>query len=286
MIFHYERIVSMRIIADTSALIPPAEGAEQGMTVIPICVSIGDKTYQDYTEISCEEFLAQVRAGGVPTSSQPAVGDVLDVMESGDEEMLFLTVGDGLSGAYQTVMGARNLAENPERIQVINSKTLGGPLRYLAKKAVALKDQGLSMAQIVEALEPCVESSMSFVIPEDFEFLKRSGRLTAITAKIGGILKLLPVLTQSKDRTRISPVGIKRSWPSAVEMILQRLAEHEVGAEHLISVCYADTPEKGERILQQVQARFPETEIELLQLSPALMTHGGPGCIVIQAIRK
>lgn len=276
----------MKIIADTATLIPPSQGAAEGMTVIPVCVSIDGQTYQDYTQISSAELLERIARGGVPSSSQPAIGDILDVLESSREEMIFLTVGDGLSGAYQTAMGARNMAENPERIHIINSRTLAGPLRYLAKKAVSLMNHGMSVEQIKETLEESIESSVSFVIPEDFEFLKRSGRLTAVTAKIGGALKLLPVLTQTRDKTRIAPVGIKRSWKAAVELIFQRLEALEVGEGWLISVSHAGTPEKAQGILEQVMERFPQADGELLELSPGLMTHGGPGCIVIQAVRK
>ena len=276
----------MKIIADTATLIPPAEGENQDMTVIPVCVSIDNKTYKDYAEISSAEFLEQIAQGSVPSSSQPAIGDILDVLDSSDEEMLFLTVGDGLSGAYQTAMDARNLAENPERIHILNSRTLAGPLHYLAKKAVALKNEGLDMERIKTVLQESIESSVSFVIPEDFEFLKRSGRLTPITAKIGGALKLLPVLTQTKDKTRITPIGIKRSWKAAVDMVLQRLQALEVGKDHLISISHAGTLRKAETVMQQVRAQFAATEIEILELSPGLITHGGPGCIVIQAVRK
>ena len=158
----------MRIIADTATLFAPSEGEAQGMTIVPVCVTINDTTYQDYADISSEQFLRLIEAGGIPTSSQPALGDMLDVFESSDEEMLVLTVGDGLSGGYQTAMGARNCVESKERIHVINSKTLAGPLRYLAKKAVALKDRGLTIDRIKEELSRSIDSSVSFVIPEDF----------------------------------------------------------------------------------------------------------------------
>jgi len=276
----------MKIIADTATLFSPAEGEANGMTIIPVCVSINNKTYKDYAEISSEEFLALIEAGGTPTSSQPALGDMLDVFDSSDEEMLVLTVGDGLSGAYQTAMGARNCTENSRRIHVVDSKTLAGPLRYLAKKAVALKNRELSMEEIKEQLNESIRSSVSFVIPEDFEFLKRSGRLTAITAKLGGVLKLLPVLTQTEDRKRIKPVAVKRSWRAAVSVILQRMKDAGVDENYLISVCHAGTYEKAVSVLRQVEAAFPASETEILSLSPALITHGGPGCIVIQVIRK
>ena len=276
----------MKIITDTAALISPAQGESQGMTVIPVCVSINGCTYQDYVQITGEEFLKYIAEGGVPTSSQPAIGDILEVLESSNEEMLFLTIGDGLSGAYQTALAAKSMAPNPERVHVVNSKTLAGPMRYLVKKAIALKEQGLNIQRIKAALEDGIESSVSFVIPEDFDFLKRSGRLTAFTAKVGGALKLLPVLTQTKDKTRITPVGIRRGWNSAVEMIVQKLQAMGVDKDYLISVSHAGTPEKAQRILRQIQEKFIGSELELLELSPALMTHGGPGCIVIQAIRK
>ena len=276
----------MKVIADTASLISPVQGEAKGISVIPVSVSISGNTYMDYTQISTEELLDCVAKGGVPSTSQPAIGDILDVYEADEEEMLFVTVGEGLSGAYQTAMSARNLTHNPDRIHVINSKTLAGPLNYLVKKAVALKEQGLDMAKIKSAIETCVESSISFVIPEDFEFLKRSGRLTPIAAKIGSTLKLLPVLTQTKDKTGITPLTIKRSWNSAVEAVIQKLQNLGVGEDYFISVCHAGTPQKAKKILEILKERFEKAEAEVMELSPALVTHGGPGCIVIQAIRK
>lgn len=276
----------MRIIADTACLIPPCEGTDLGLTVIPVCVSIDDRTYQDYTQITTAEFLELVRRGGVPSSSQPAIGDILDVLDSDDGELLFLTVADGLSGAYQTVLGARNLARNPERVHVLDSQTLAGPMHYMARKAVALKERQYSMARIKAELQKSIESSVSFVIPEDFDFLKRSGRLTAFTAKVGSTLKLLPVLTQTRDRKRISPIGIKRSWKSAVEAVLNQMQKQGIGAEHLISVCHAGVPQRAEQVAEWVRERFAQSELEVLELSPGLITHGGPGCIVIQAVAK
>ena len=176
----------MKIISDTATLFSPAEGEDLGITVVPVSVAINGTSYKDYEEITSTEFLSLIKAGGVPTSSQPSVGDVLDVLETTEDESLFITVGDGLSGAYQTAVGAKNSIADNSHIHIVNSKTLAGPLRYIVKKAVLLSRQGLNIQQIKQSLAESIESSISFVIPEDFEFLKRSGRLTAITAKVGG----------------------------------------------------------------------------------------------------
>ena len=142
------------------------------------------------------------------------------------------------------------------------------------------------MESIKAQLSESIESSVSFVIPEDYEFLKRSGRLTAFTAKVGGALKLLPVLTQTEDKTRIKPIAVKRSWNAAVDTVIQRLQAIGVNRDYLISVCHTGTLQKANTILQRIKGVFPESDTELLMLSPALITHGGPGCIVVQAIKK
>lgn len=276
----------MRIIADTATLLSPEEGRQLGIGIVPVCVLLDGESYRDFVEIDSAEFLRRIAGGAVPTSSQPALGDLLEILEESDEETIFLTVGDGLSGAYQTAMAAKNTIDGSDRIHIVNSKTLAGPMRYLAKKAAALKDAGLSAEAILHELEGSIESSVSFVIPADFDFLKRSGRLTPLAAKIGGALRLLPVLTQTKDKTRITPVCIKRTWKSAEQAILQRLNEHEIGEGWLISVCHAGTHSQAEAVRQKIKERFPDCETEVLPLSPALITHGGPGCIVVQAIRK
>ncbi|MBR5558826.1 MAG: DegV family protein [Oscillospiraceae bacterium] len=276
----------MKIIADTATLFSPAEGEANGMTIVPVSVAINNTTYKDYVDISSAEFLRLIAEGGTPTSSQPSVGEILEALEDVSEDVILLTVADGLSGGYQSAMGARNLIENNQHIHVINSKSLAGPLRYLAKKAVALNKQGVPTQQALQSIMQSVDNSISFVIPEDFEFLKRSGRLTAITARVGGVLKLLPILTQTDDRKRIKPIGVKRSWKSAVEVIINRLQNMEVNEDYLISICHAGTPEKAAAVSAQVKEAFPHVEIEILELCPALITHGGPGCIVIQTIKK
>jgi DegV family protein with EDD domain len=277
---------AMKIIADTATLFSPQEGRDLGIAIVPVSVAINNKTYKDYADISSAEFIELIKEGGVPTSSQPSVGELLEELEGCTEDVVLLTVADGLSGGYQTALGAKNTLEENDHIHVINSKSLAGPLRYLAKKAVALRQQGLSTQQLLEALMDSVDNSISFVVPEDFDFLKRSGRLTAITARVGGVLKLLPILTQTFDRRRIKPIGGKRSWKTAIEVIVHRLQNLEIDQNYLLSVCHTGTPQRAEEARNQIQEAFPNNEIEILELCPALITHGGPGCIVVQAVKK
>lgn len=276
----------MRIIADTPTLYSPKEGSELGLTIIPACTIIGDEVYRDFEDISCEEFLEKVEAGAVPTTSQPSIGDILDVYQSSDEEMLVLPIGDGLSGTYQNMEGARNMIENNERIHVLNTKTLAGPQRYLVQKAMKLREQGLDIESIKRALKESIEHSCSFVIPVDFNFLKRSGRLMPVAAGIGTVLKIVPVLTQTEDMRRITLFSIKRSKKKAVAAIIDHFKSIGVDENFLITISHGGVIEEAKAIMEQFRENFANTAMEMFSLVPSLISHGGPGCIVIQTIRK
>ena len=276
----------MKIVTDSASLYSPEDGIKKGFTVIPACVINNGQTYRDFEDISSEDFLHMIEKGDIPTSSQPAIGDVLEVFEDNTEEILYLSIGDGLSGTYQNAVGARNIIEENSHIHIIDTKTLAGPQRYLVQKALKLRDAGLDLARIKGELQKCIETSASFVIPADFDFLKRSGRLTPIAAKIGGLIKIVPVMTQTEDMRRITPFAIKRSWKKAVEAIISHFQALGVDDNFIITVGHAGAYEKAQEILNQIKEQFQTATLELFQLSPALITHGGPGCVTIQVIHK
>ena len=72
----------------------------------------------------------------------------------------------------------------------------------------------------------------------------------------------------------------------AVATIISSLKDKGIDERWLISVAYADTKDLAAKVRRQISESFPKVETELLQLSPSLITHGGPGCIVVQTVLK
>ena len=276
----------MRIITDTASLFSPEEGKAVGISVVPTCVIHGDKVYRDYEEMQVDTLLSMIAGGATPTTSQPAIGDLLDVFEETTEETLGLFIGDGLSGGYQSAVGAKNTIDDNEYIHIVDTKTLAGAEGYLVQKAIDLRNQGLNMEAIKTELEKSIESSASFVIPADFEFLKRSGRLTPIAAKISSMIKIVPVMTLTEDKKKITLFTIKRSWKKATEAIAEEMKKLGVDENYVIYICHGGDVKAAEGVLSQIKERFSNVTTELMCLSPSMLTHGGPGCVLVQAIKK
>ena len=208
----------MRIVADSSVMFSVEEGARRGMAVLPLTVSIDGATWLEYEDISSEEFLALVRAGALPQSASPPPALTLAAYDT-DEEVVHLAMADGLSGAYEMACGLRDQARHPERVHVLNTRTLCVPHRALACYAVKLAAQGLGAAEVVGRLEAMMGTARSCLIPEDFDYLRRGGRLTPLAAKFAHLVKAFPVMEQTDDGRRLGKLAIARSFKKAIAAV-------------------------------------------------------------------
>ena len=66
----------VRIVSATSTLYSTAQAREAGFAVSPLSVTIAGNSYREFDEISSEKFVEIIRQGNMPTSSQPAIGEV------------------------------------------------------------------------------------------------------------------------------------------------------------------------------------------------------------------
>lgn len=279
----------VQIMSDSSTLYSVSQGLAENLIVNPLSVTIAGKSYREFEEIDSDTFLKLVMEGNIPTSSQPSVGETLALYEQhGNAPLLNITMADGLSGTYQTACGAANSMpeEHQNNITVINSATLCGPHRYLVQKALAYAKEGLSVEEILARLAPSLQDHHSFLIPHDFDFLRRGGRLTPLAAKVGGLLKLVPVMAQTKDGKRLEKFTLARSFASALDAICKYYRDHNIDERYLISISHAGAPHLVQQAMEKLQSAFPGTQIEVLNLSPAFITQGGPQCVAIQYILK
>jgi len=275
----------MKIVTDTSALYSPKEGKEKGILVLPLSVTINKQTYKEYVDINSEEFIKIVKTGAIPTSSQPSIGETMELFENENDELLVITMADGLSGTYQSTIGAKECIEDNKHIHIINSMTLCGPHRYLVEKAIKLKEEGKDIDTIMQELHKSIATAKSFLIPQDFNFLKRGGRLTPLAATLGGMLKVVPVMMQTEDGKKLEKFAMKRTLKSAVAEIMKELVNIGVNEKYRIYVSHAGVLKTATEVVKQIEKKFENVSIELLELSPVFITQGGPGCIAIQTIK-
>lgn len=276
----------VQIVTDSSVLYTEEEAKAAGFDVIPLCVSVGDMDGRDL-QIDMEEFYGRIGKGEIPRSSQPPIGDVVEVYEKyQDADVLNICVADGLSGTYHGALSARDMVESRDRITVFNSRTLCGPHRYMVEKAQRMKEEGKGIPEILEWLKSAAEKTESFLIPQDFGFLKRGGRLTPVAAALGSVLKLKPVMRLTEDGTRLDKFFVKRTMSAAVSGIMDHMKKKGIDGRYLLYIVHAAAPKEAGAIREMIEAEFKGIQIQMMDLSPVFVAQGGPGCVAIQYIER
>ena len=277
----------IRIISDSSSLYSEKKGQEKNITIASLTVHINGKSYREYEDIETEEFINIINEGHMPTSSQPSIGHIVDMYNQYEEdEIINISMADGLSGTYNSACVARGMAENPERIHVINSETLCGPQKYLVDLAAALVEEGKECKEIVDEINKALKESKSYLIPHDFDYLVRGGRISSIVGKIGSAIKLVPVMTMSDDKKSLVKFTTKRTYKKAVQKIIEQMTEDGINSEHKLYIYHAFNEDGAEEVKKIILSSIPDADIEVGLLGPAFTTQGGPGCISIQYIKK
>ena len=277
----------LQIVTDSSTLYSIREGEEKRITVCPLHVNIDGKSYRDFEDLTSTKLLKFIQEKKVPSTSQPSIGEKIDTYNrlSEEGEVLDITMAQGLSGTYDNALLAKSQCDHPEKIHILNSKTLCGPHRSLVDRAIKMKEAGASLEEIKTELEKARETDISFLIPFDFQFLLRGGRVRQIEAGLGGLLKLLPVMKRQEDGTVLVKFTVTRTFKKALRSILEEFDKRNVTDAYTFYITHAFNDELAFAAQKMLREKYPEAKIVIYPLSPTFITQGGPGCIAIQTIK-
>ena len=276
----------VRIVSDTSTLYSTTQAKEAGFRVSPLSVTIAGKTYREFDDIDSQTFVDIIRQGHMPTSSQPAIGEVEELYNTyPEDEIINVAMAHGLSGTYTSAVAAARMCDHGEHITVINTRTLCGPHRYMVEQAVEWAKNGETVAKIVEKLNALMDSAKSFLVPADFDYLRRGGRLSPLVSHVGKAAGLTPIMTQTENGERLTVASIRRGYAHAVKYMTKELEKHGIGAGWRVYISHAGAMDKAQQTLDAMKAAMPEAYFEILPLSPAFITQGGPGCVAVQYVK-
>lgn len=270
----------MKILTDTGSLLSKEKADTLGVALIPLQVEIKGKNYRDYFEISTTDFIETI-ANGIPVSSQPAIGDVMEAFEK-VKKGIYIAMTSGLSSTYSSA--AALVHEFPNLI-VYNSKTLAGAQGYMVEKAVELA-KSLDTEELINKLNHLISESKSYLIPVDFNYLKRNGRLSAMAALMSGFLKIKPIVFHVPGMEKLEKFGVGRTWTQAIDSIIEDMRKNNVSNNHKVFVSHSNNVDIADKFIEKLKSSFENLDITKLLLSPVMTTQGGPGCVAVQYILK
>jgi DegV family protein with EDD domain len=277
--------MTVKVVTDSTCDIPAQLVQELGISVVPIYVVFGDKSYRDKLDISENEFYDKLIHGPVhPTTSIPTPKDFADVynkLAQETDEIISIHLTSRESGTYNAALLARELVTKKCRIEVVDSLSMSMALGLLVTEAGQAAKAGASLEKITELVRQAIPKVHLIFLLDTLKYVVRGGRLGKAYGIIGSALRVKPLLTLREGD--LSLVGVARTKAKAME----RLYEFAKGFSKVkeIAVAYTTAHDEAKAFTERLKAAFPDVPLYLTRVGSSLGTHAGPGGMGI-AVRE
>ncbi len=276
------------IITDSGCDLPMEMVEELDIKVVPMGLTIANKAYRhyhDYRELSSEDFYNLVRSGEIGTTSCVSIGDVEEEMEEqlkNGLDVLYLSFSSGMSGSYQAaVTAADDLKEKyPDaKIRVIDTLCGCIGLGMITFLAVQKKRDGNSLDGVAEYVESIKLNICHFFTVDDLNYIQKTGRISHLTAFVGGILGVKPVFILDNDGKVFNDK--KQRGRKAAIQYLADIADKKMTDRDYVFIVHADASDDAEILKNKILEKNPNSNVLVNQVGPILGNNTGPGALAI-----
>ena len=277
------------ILTDSASNLTAKMLRDNDITAIPLPYFFKGK------ECACEiletfddmAYYAALKGGERVTTSQINPQKYMDffrpVLESG-KDILFIGLSSGVSGSFSSAKMAREqLSEDfPERkIKLIDSlgASLGEGLHVL--RAAKCRADGMSLEETADEVCKHIPKMYQVFTVDDLMHLRRTGRLSNLSAAVGTVLGIKPML-KGNEEGKIVSFGKVRGRAKIIAALAQKYAELVKNPEsQTVGISYADCKEDAEQLATLIKKANPPKRIVTVKHEPATGSHLGPGALAL-----
>lgn len=275
--------MTVRIVTDSTADLPPDLVARHNIEVVPLIVLFGDEALRDGIDIDTETFFARLASSPeLPTTSQPSPAVFRETYErlasEGATEILSLHIAGALSSTLASAQqGAAGL---DVRVEHVDSSLVSLALGLGVVKAAEVVEAGGSLDDAKAQAEDQFRRTHVYFVLDTLDYLLRGGRIGRAAHAIGTMLKVKPVLTFEDGE--VLQLARARTFTKAVDRGIELAREHFpielAGAMHTVA------PERMEAVADRFRELAPDIPIVTGALGPTIGVHAGPGTIAFAVI--
>ena len=277
----------MQFVTDsgTDLSLTAVELAELNIHIVPLTVTLDEKSYQEGLDIKPEDFYRlQEASDNMPTTSQPSAGELAEVykgLAEEDPEIMSIHISSGLSGTYNAARLAAGLV--PEaNVTVVDTKTLSAAAGWQVEMAAKAAQAGWPVDRIKSLLDDISAASDSIYTLKELKYLIHGGRIGHMKGLIASVLKIKPILGVEKVGGTYVQLGQVRTFKRAMAGIVDQMAsQHAPGSALRAQVLHADNPEAADTLQQLVDERFDCNWLPNRAISLVLGAHTGPSLVAV-----
>ena len=271
----------VKIVTDSSSDISPHLAAELGITVVPIRISFGAKTYYDGIDIDRSSFYHHLSKGSVlPTAEPPLLEELQQVygqLLKGSDQILSIHSSSKMSKTVQVAQEAARAFLGRSKIVVVDSRMISWGLELVVAMAAEAAMRGTPTDEIVRLIRGMVPHIYMVFFADSLDYLERRGRPgrgRMFTDNLPGVRPLLII-----EDGEIVPMEKVRTRGKSIDRLFEFVTEFARFDQ--VAILQGRLSEETQLLFQRLNETFPERKLDIRPYGPALATYLGPDALGI-----
>ena len=279
--------MTVAIVTDSAADIPPDIAAANNITVVPLTIRFGDDAYLSGVDLDADAFWDKLKtSSAAPATAAPSAGDFQQtydkLLSGGATGIVSIHLSSKLSATYQSAeLGAQGV-EGGAPIEVFDTLAVSAGTGLLAIVAAERAAAGATAPEIASELDAMRGRVRLYGAIDTLEYLRRGGRIGGAQALLGTMLKVKPII--SLEEGVVEPVSRVRTRAKAIEQLAQFVANDKDNIDRLV-ILNSDATDI-DRLVDLVGQTQAVSASDVWRFGPVVGTHGGPGLLGLAYITK
>lgn len=265
-----------------------------GMNVIGMPYTInGQESVYDYGKnTDIDAFYNEMSQGKVATTAALNVQDYIEYFEpvfAAGEDILYVHFSSQLSCTFDSMKKAVDmlLEKYPGRkftsFDTLNISVGAG---IQAIEACKLHNAGASDEEVIEFLKDFRDRIAIYFYVDSLHYLRRGGRVSAVSNFMGSLLNLKPILTVTSEG-KLEKLTVMKGKKKATDFLFEKFKKEYLNDDRYeIYVLDASNKEVADELAEKIRISGKNVRIRRLPVGPVIGAHSGPGtvgCIFVKA---
>lgn len=278
----------IKIIADTTSTISPADAQRLGIYYLPQIIVFGDKSYRDDTELTSEEFLAKLAASSsLPKTAAPPPSlytPIFEEITKNNDIGIVICPSAKVSGTFRSAVVAAQDFPDAD-IRIVDTEVIGPALGTLVLKSLEWAKEGEKPEVIVDRIIEMGKKVKIYFYVDTLEYLHKGGRIGTAAALVGSLLQVKPILL-FKDG-QVNQFETQRTKKKALARIIDLVqTECPPIPESYLAILEADAMDDALELKDKFSGLLNINDIQIADLPPAIIVHAGPGVLAASFFQK
>lgn len=246
----------------------------------------------NFTEYSqYVDFYNQLRAGGFSRTSmlnyESHYQHFLKMAKEGAEDVVHFTISSGLSPTK--TVAAKAAADVKKdypkfEVYVVDPLTATVGQGALVRIALEWRNAGKTAQETYDYVNSLRLHIQHFVVANDLYYLKRGGRVSGVSAAVGTMLNIKPILTFDCDG-KLQVIDKVKGNKKAIAFIKAKMEKEGPDENKYVFIVHTDNEPCAKELEEYVKERFgiqPYVSI----MGPVIGSHVGPGAFALGYLSK